>query len=440
MGLYRLFFTLLVVVVVVLMMPLTVVLAQEANPTRVLPVAVEKGATFNVTVNFTAPRDNFRLVSFSDLAPDGWNVTVSKTWCTPTPTTVKATGNKAEIMWGGSFSNGTSFSVLYKVTVPDDAEAGFHTFSGYIEYYFGTGGPYGENIAGDSQVLLLIGLELDVIRCINETLTSPNMLYPGDTFEVFVNWTAPLRDFCAIGLTDLAPAGFEVEANETWCSPTANETKAAGNKVEILWYGPYNNGTNFTARYKVTVSQATAPGSHYFPCDNCSLSWLNYSFGEFGPYTSCIMGDSEVVVTVPGDIGGETFDVNHNELSDVDVALYLDGAGWLRSDASTPNYTHTVNITGEYWLVASKARYYDINIIDMPHLEDRYINLTTLELLAAGYAFDFEGNYGLVPRACNMSYALESVNLWLYWPIDHPEWGLSVWKAMQSVNSWQNPS
>jgi len=57
---------------------------------------------------------------------------------------------------------------------------------------------------------------------------------------------------------------------------------------------------------------------------------------------------------------------------------------------------------------------------------------------------DFEGNYGLVPKACTMSYAMESVNHWLFVPIDvslasHSEWQLSNWKAMESVHSWQFP-
>jgi len=422
----------------VVLMPLSVVLAQEANPTRVLPTVVDRGETFTVTVNFTAPSDDFRLGSFVDIAPAGWNVTVNKTWCTPVASAVKALGNKAELTWSGLFDNGTFFSAVYKVTVPDDAELGFHTFAGYIEYYLGAGGPYGENIGGDYQVLLLLEFEFDVIRHINETLRSPNMLYPGDTFEVLVNWTAPLNSFCAIGLTDVAPVGFEVEANRTWCSPTANVTETAGNEVEIAWYGPYAEGTNFTVRYEVTVPSTAAPGSHYFPYDNCSSSWLEYSFGETGPYTSCTMGDSEVVVTVPGDIVGEARDVNANELSDVTVTLYKN-ASEITSDASTPNYTIAVNATGEYWLRGSKEGYFDILTNDLLPLEPLYINLTTLELLAVGGGFDFEGNYGLVPRACNMSYAMRSINLWLYWPTDHPEWGLSVWKAMEPVNSWQNP-
>jgi len=429
------------------LLPLGTALAYPpANPVRALPGMVDKGKTFNVTVNFTAPANNFFLVSLSDFAPAGWNVTVNAMWCTPVATSATATGNETQIMWGGSFSNGTFFTAVYKVAVPEDAAEGFHTFTGHLQYYFGAEGPYRENITGDSQVFF--PPEFDVIRHINETLKSPNVLYPGDTFEVFVNWTAPLNNFCAIGLTDLAPAGFEVEANKTWCSPTANETKATGNKAEILWYGPYANGTNFTAKYKVTVPETAAPGSHFFPYDNCSLSWLEYSSGEWGPYASCTIGDSEVVVTVGGGIVGETRDVNANELSDVTVTLYEDASG-ITSDTSTPNYTIMVNATGDYWLSGSKYVYFDIFTNDLPPTPRNpyhpdYINLTTPELLAAGYTLDFEGDYGLVPRCCTMSYAMASVNHWLFVPVDgslvpHPEWQLSNWKAMESVHSWQFP-
>ena len=431
------------------LLPLDIALAQQANPSRALPAEVEKGETFNVTVTFTAPASQFNLVSLSDLAPGGWNVTVSATWCTPVATSVTGMGNETHIVWGGSFSNGTYFTAVYKVAVPEDADAGFHTFVGHVQYYLSGAGPYRENIAGDSQVLF--PPEFDVIRHINETLKSPNMLYPGDTFEVFVNWTAPLDNFCAIGLTDLAPAFFAVEANKTWCSPTADVTNTTGNKVEIAWYGPYANGTSFSAKYKVAVPETAAPGSHYFPYDNCSLSWLEHSFSEWGPYASCTIGDSEVLVTAAGDIVGETRDVNANELSGVTITLYKD-ASEITSDTSTPNYTITVNTTGDYWLSGNKYMHFtlDTNAMPMPRnvYHPDYINLTTLELLGAGYNLDFEGDYGLVPKNCTMSYAMTSVNHWLYTPIEwidgdtyvnRTEWQLSNWKAMESIHSWQFP-
>ena len=422
------------------LLPLGTALAYPpANPVRVLPGSVTRGGTFNVTVNFTSPADNFKSILLTDIAPTGWNVTVSGG---------KVTGNKVEILWGGPFNQGTSLTAVYEVTVPNDAETGYYAFNGNLAYYLGSSGPYYELIAGDSQVLL--PPEFDVIRHINETLKSPNMLYPGDTFEVLVNWTTPLNNFSAIGLTDLAPDGFEVEANKMWCSPTANETKTEGNKVEIRWYGPYAKGTNFSAVYKLTVPGTAAPGSHYFPYGNCSLGWLEYSFDGNGPYKSCTIGDREVVVTVPGDIVGETRDVNANELSAVIVTL-CKNASEITSDASTPNYTITVNTTGVYWLCGSKNGYITLDTKWVANstvhpgtpgwnpLYPQYINLTTLELLPVECDFEFVGDYGLVPTNCTLAYAMKSVNLWLFWPKAHPERGLSGWKAMQSIYSWQLP-
>jgi hypothetical protein len=149
-------FVSVVAVMAVAFIPVAIALAQEANPDRVLPDTVQGGETFDVTVNFTAPSDNFSPVGLTDLAPNGWNVTLDKTWCTPDAEFVNATDNKAEIMWYGEpgvgFDNGTTFTALYKVTVPDDAELGIYVFSGSVEYYVGPGGPYSENITGGSQV------------------------------------------------------------------------------------------------------------------------------------------------------------------------------------------------------------------------------------------------------------------------------------------------
>jgi len=122
---------------------------------RNLPNTVQRGETFNVTVTFTAPADKFNAISLTDFAPDDWNVTVDETWCSPNADVVTATGNKVEIAWFGEpgvgFDNGTSFSALYKVTVPDDASVGIYIFNGFLEYYLAAEGPYYEGITGDSQ-------------------------------------------------------------------------------------------------------------------------------------------------------------------------------------------------------------------------------------------------------------------------------------------------
>jgi hypothetical protein len=146
----------IVALMVVAVMPLHIALAQEANPTRALPDTVGRGETFNVTVTFTAPADKFNAIGLTDLAPDGWNVTIDKMWCTPNADAVEATDNKAEIAWFGEpgvgFDKYTSFSVVYKVTVPDYAPAGIYIFNGFLEYYLAAEGPYHENITGDSEV------------------------------------------------------------------------------------------------------------------------------------------------------------------------------------------------------------------------------------------------------------------------------------------------
>jgi len=170
---------------------------------RNLPDTVRRGETFNVTVTFTAPEDKFNTISLTDLCPDGWNVTVDATWCTPNAGAVLATGNKVEIGWFGEpgvgFDNGTSFSALYKVTVSDYTPLGIHTFDGSLEYWVGPEGPYYENMIGDS--------EIEVI---------------GATLEGHVNFAIPL---------DPAPCG-------TWIQSFVVKGFAPGippNATNALW-------------------------------------------------------------------------------------------------------------------------------------------------------------------------------------------------------------
>ncbi len=279
--------------------------------------------------------------------------------------------------------------------------------------------------------------------------------YPGDTFDVYVNFTALADDFAGIGLTDLAPAGWDVATDVSWCDPEASWTMSPGNKVEYAWSGPFSEGQNFTARYKVTIPATASPGINEWP--NCEIdkAWLEYWFGAEGPFKSCVRGDWQKIVTVPGCVVGETRDVNADLLTTTLVVLHEQppeiGDEPEDSDSSTaPDaiYRDDVDDTGQYWLQASKYCYFPLDTNAMPGTRnpwhDDYINFTDTTLLAAGYNLDFEGDYGLVPKACNMSYAMKSVNHWLFVPTDalavpHPEWQLSNWKAMESVHSWQFP-
>jgi len=155
-------FTAILALMLIALVPLGIALAQEANPGRVLPDAVHRGETFDVTVTFTSPVDKFNAIGLTDLCPDGWNVTVDKAWCIPSADAVKATGNKAELSWFGEldvgFDKDISFTGLYKVTVPDDASTGIYAFNnGFVEYYVGEEGPFVGNTTGSSEVEVVGG-------------------------------------------------------------------------------------------------------------------------------------------------------------------------------------------------------------------------------------------------------------------------------------------
>ena len=147
----------LVVAVAIVVFPAGSALAYPpANPVRILPATVEKGATFNFTVNFTAPADNFSAISLTDFGPDSWNVSVNGAWCQPAAT-ANVTGNMSAFAWYlTAYPNGTNFTTLYKVTVPCGAELGNHTFGdGFLGYYIGNSSHIYENIAGDFNVTVI---------------------------------------------------------------------------------------------------------------------------------------------------------------------------------------------------------------------------------------------------------------------------------------------
>ena len=127
-----------------------------ANAVRALPDVVERGETFNITVNFTAPADDFCAIALTDFAPAGWNVTVSGSWSQPSATAF-ATGNKADFVWWTViYPNGTDFTALYKVTVPCGAPLANYTFdsgnSAYLAYFIGNSSQIWEKITGNSTV------------------------------------------------------------------------------------------------------------------------------------------------------------------------------------------------------------------------------------------------------------------------------------------------
>jgi len=310
----------------------------------------------------------------------------------------------------------------------------------------------------------------NVMRNLPGNAMELNQTWPGDTFDVYVNFTAPFNQMNAISLTDLAPDGWEVAVDAANCTAdgtNASYVKATGNKVEVTWWGDPNVGfavdTNFSAKYQVTVPETANPGINEWPLNDGSKAWVEYYEGMAGPYTSNVTDEYQMMITVPGYATGETRDVNANPLPDTTVVL--ENGGWAGSDASTPDYSIECRNTGVYWLKGIKDAYYTVETLEIGghpihnanHTAD--IDWSTADLLANSYHvvdgmnvadLDFEGDYGLVPQSCTMSYAMKSVNLYVFSPAPVYDihngvvtaiesYGLSQWKAVRSVMSWQNP-
>jgi len=311
----------------------------------------------------------------------------------------------------------------------------------------------------DVSLEVLPATTIDVMRNLPADAMDLDAETIGDVFDVWVNFTAPVNNFATIGLTDLAPAGWDVQTNVAWCSPVASWTMSPGNKAEYAWAGNatgYPVGTPFSAMYRVTIPATAKNGLNDWPNNDGTKAWAEYWFGAVGPYTSNVTGEWQKMVTIPGKVVGETRDVNADLLTTTLVVLSENPPEALDepedSDSSTaPDALYEVwaDDTGQYWMEASKYCYFSLDTNTMPTprnpLYALYIDFGTTAKLYAGSALDFEGDYGLVPKACTMSYAMKSVNHWLFVPVDgglnsHSEWQLSVWKAMESVHSWQFPA
>jgi hypothetical protein len=234
-----------------------------------------------------------------------------------------------------------------------------------------------------------------------------------------VTFVAPDDDFNSIGLADTVPAGWAIQVDKTWCTPNADAEWVAGNTAQYAWFGPYNQGQAFTALYKVTVPGGAGAGIYTFDGE------LYYHIAGVDQPIEPIAGDSIVNVQLASTlVTGMTREVNGEILPGVSITL--DGVETGVSDQSGI-YLITVYSTGSHTLVAHKDGFRD---------RTRTVNIAELD---SGYAVtcDFQGQYGLIPDAPDMWYALDCVNLWLYPP--NPYIGLDMWTALDVVNAWLYP-
>ena len=224
------------------------------NVSRDMPDKVVRGQTFNVTVNWTPPGDNFNGIGFTDLVPAGLNVAVNGSWCTPAADLDKLTGNKVEYSWNGSYNASTPFTAVYQVTVPPNAAAGNYTFPygncslSWLEFFIGGNGPYkactvGKNVtevvegeiaglvyqvAGQTspnlRTLALRGVNVTLwneTALINWTLSNPDGSY---------NITVPTTGSYTLNAT---LANFTTETS-SWMNFTTAEELEAGGTVDFM--------------------------------------------------------------------------------------------------------------------------------------------------------------------------------------------------------------
>ncbi len=321
-----------VALMAVAIMPLYIALAQQANPTRILPDKVYRGEPFNVTVTFSAPADNFQLVSLTDIAPAGWNVTVNGGWCTPPANVTKATGNKTELIWTGVYNEGTNFTALYKVTVPNDAELGNYNFTGFLGYYLAYPGPYYEDITGGPQVEVVLRPEISF---------SPLNL----SFTAVAGGANPGSKTLEIWNSGGVTLNWSLSDDAGWLSedPTSGSSTGEHNNVTVavnitgMSAGDYSANITINATGASNTPQFVPVSLHISPPPGISFSPLNLSF-------SAIQGGANP--------GNQTLGIWNSGGGMLNWTV-SDDAAWLNeapmngtSTGEHDNVTVSVNITG----------------------------------------------------------------------------------------------
>jgi hypothetical protein len=123
----------------------------------------------------------------------------------------------------------------------------------------------------------------------------------------------------------------------------------------------------------------------------------------------------------PIQVFGVTREANCNILPDVEI--WLDGTGPVYSDGNG-TYEIYAPESGSYNISASKEVFRN---------RDRTMYIEGPDPVTC----DFQGQYGIIPDAPDIWYALECINLWLYPP--NQECALDIWTALEVINAWQYP-
>jgi hypothetical protein len=166
-----------------------------------------------------------------------------------------------------------------------------------------------------SLLTVFSGNGVAVAQDANPVRTLPAVVTRGGEFEVTVTFTLPADGLSTIGLTDSAPAGWNVSVDKDWCTPPADLSNPvdpwSAGLAEYIWtalLAQYNAGEEFTAAYRVRVPDDAGAGS--YPFDGT----LQYYIGEDGPYDEEITGDAGIEVEAAPPTNGDGNDQPVNKL------------------------------------------------------------------------------------------------------------------------------
>jgi len=252
----------------------------------------------------------------------------------------------------------------------------------------------------------------------------PDTVAAGEEFAVTVTFAAPADRFHAIGLTDSAPAGWDVSVDVAWTDPQAMVAHTPETEMAAcIWAGPYAAGAEFTAVYKIKVPVTAQPGTYTF-----SGSLKYYLEPHPAPsYGEVITGDIQLdVVDVPAatviKIVGVTKEVDGTILPGAVVVLYQNGEeiASILSDENG-NYEFEFSDLGDYDVVASKEG----------------LRAEAQSILVAEpttYNLDFVGDHGLIPDAPSKFYVLACTDLWKFGDSSSR---LSTSRLLELISAWK---
>ena len=334
----RMLLVLLVASLLAMWVGVGVVSAQEANPVRTLPATVAPGEEFEVTVTFTSPANDFNSIGLNDAAPAGWSVTVNAAWVSPSPTSAwNPESDEAEFWWDASFSSGTTFTVMYKVQVPEEAGEGSYNFAGTLVFFILGAGPYEDGVGGDATVTVggegvdssQVGLKARTaeatgcLKLIKLFQAPPGVEFPQIEVQVRVTGT----DF---------DQTYTLKASESWEKVVCNITVGTYTVQELTaepgWKASYD-----PASRELEVTAGDTPGSgatmtiiNAYTVIGVSVTPSEIDFGEITP------GETK---------SGNTITVTNTGGVPIDVSAELD-ADTVYNDGGDYFYTGALRLAG----------------------------------------------------------------------------------------------